>query len=352
MKSSERSLRCAGWICRVRSEFNRHQFQEKKMKLVRRAILVAIPLLSLVSLSQAQPFPNKPVKIIYTYAPGGVGDALTRVLALSMGNALGQPVVVENRTGGSGTVGVLAGARAPADGYTLMLTTITTVVQTPLVTKDASFDPVKAMSPIANLSVTPLVLLAHPSVPASDFPGFVEWARMQTAGVDVAVAGPTLEVATALLSRETKLKLVNIPYRGGAPALQALLAGDVKMFFNPPSAAMMEFIRTGKVKVLGVTSAQASPLISGGVPISKFVPGYIQDINFALWAPAGTPQEVVAKLGEAVKKALAEPGMAEKFHNMGTTLNPGSAEEVVRITQREAQNIKTILETTPVKFGE
>jgi tripartite-type tricarboxylate transporter receptor subunit TctC len=321
------------------------------MKISRRPLLLAACMLALSPGAQAQAFPTKPLKIIYTYAPGGTGDALTRSLATSMSATLGQTVVVENRTGASGTVGVLAGARSAPDGYTMMLTTITTVVQTPLVTNDASFDPVRAMTPIANLSVTPLVLLAHPSVPANDFPGFVEWARTQAQGVDMAVAGPTLEVATALLAKETKLKLVNIAYRGAAPALQALLAGDVKMFFNTPSAQMTEFIRTGKVKVIGVTSADPSPLIPGGVPISRFVPGYVQDINFALWAPAGTPRDVVARLTDAVMKAAAEPGMAEKFHNMGTTLKPASAEEVTRITEREAKNIKTIMETTPVKFG-
>jgi tripartite-type tricarboxylate transporter receptor subunit TctC len=154
------------------------------------------------------------------------------------------------------------------------------------------------------------------------------------------------------LAKETKLKIVNINYRGSALALQALLAGDVKIFFNTPSAQMSEFIRLGKVKVLGVTSALTSPLIPGSIPISKFVPGYIQDINFALWAPAGTPAETINKLSDAVKKALSEPGMSERFHGMGTTLAPAGGDEVIRITQREAQNIKTIMETTTVKFGE
>ena len=219
-------------------------------------------------------------------------------------------------------------------------------------TKDSGFDPVTAMTPIANLSVTPLVLLAHPSVPASDFPSFVEWARKQPQGVDMAVAGPTLEVATALLAKEAKVKIVNINYRGGAPALQALLAGDVKIFYNTPSAQMSEFIKQGRVKVLGVTSAEPSPLIPGGVPISQFLPGYVQDINFAIWAPAGTPAEAVSRLSDAVRTATAEAGMAEKFHNMGTTLKPAAGDEVTRIARREAANIKTIMATTTVKFGE
>lgn len=322
------------------------------MKFIRRSLLVAASLLALAPLAHSQAFPNKPLKIIFTYAPGGSGDALTRALAESMSKTLGQPVLVENRTGAQGTVGVLAGARAPADGYTMMVTTITTMVLTPLVTKDASFDPVTAMTPIANVAVTPMVLLGHPSIPANDFPSFVEWAKKQPQGVDMAVSGPTLEVATALLAKEMKLKIVNINYRGSAPALQALLAGDVKIFYTAPSAQMTEFIKQGKVKVLGVTSAEPSPLIPGSVPISKFVPGYVQDINFAIWAPAGTPADVVAKLRDAVLKAAAEPGMAEKFHNMGTTLKAAGGEEVTRIAKREAQNIKTIMETTTVKFGE
>lgn len=322
------------------------------MQALRRKLLAAVSLVALAPLALAQAFPDRPIKIIYTYAPGGTGDSLTRALAEGMSKSLGQPVIVENRTGAQGTVGVLAGARAPADGYTLMLTTITTMVQTPLVTKDASFDPVTAMTPVANVSVTPLVLLAHPSVPANDFPSFVEWARKQPQGVDMAVSGPTLQVATALLAKEAKLDIVNINYRGSAPALQALLAGQVKIFYNTPSAQMTEFIKQERVKVLGVTSAEPSPLIPGGVPLSKFVPGYVQDINFAIWAPAGTPAAVVAKLSDAVRKATAEPGMADRFHSMGTTLKPAGGDEVTRIAKREAANIKAIMETTTVKFGE
>jgi len=315
-------------------------------------VILATALAAVVPLAAAQAFPDRPLKIIYTYAPGGTGDSLTRALADGMSKDLGQPVIVENRTGAQGTIGVLAGARAPADGYTMMLTTITTVVQTPLVTKDTSFDPITGMVPIANVSVTPLVLLAHPSVPANDFPSFVEWARKQEAGVDMAVSGPTLEVSTALLARDAKIKIVNINFRGGAPALQATLAGQTKIFFNTPSAQMTEFVKQGRLKVLGVTSAEPTPLVPGGVPISKFVPGYVQDINFAIWAPAGTPRDVVQKLSAAVKKAAAEPGMAERFHDMGTTLRPAGGDEVTRIAKREAQNIKTVMETTGMKYGQ
>ena len=148
------------------------------MNLFRRSLLAAASLLALAPLAHAQGFPNKPLKIVYTYAPGGTGDVIARTLASTMGEQLGQPVVVENKTGGSGAVGTLAVKQSPADGYTLLVTTITTVVQVPLVTKDTSFDPVKSLTPIANVAMAPLVLLVHQSVPANDYESFLAWAKL------------------------------------------------------------------------------------------------------------------------------------------------------------------------------
>jgi tripartite-type tricarboxylate transporter receptor subunit TctC len=307
-------------------------------------------LLALAPVAHAQPFPHKPLKIVYTYAPGGTGDVIARTVATSMGELLGQPVVVENKTGASGAIGTFAVRQAPPDGYTLLVTTITTVVQAPMVTKDATFDPVKGLTPIANIAMAPLVLLVHQSVPANDFESFVAWAKQQTKGVDIAVAGPTLEVATALLAQGTKLNLVNVAFRGSGPALQSVLAGDTKVIFQPPSVQMMEFVKQGKLKVIGVTSAEPSPAVPGAVPLSKFVPGYVQDINFAIWAPPGTPADVAAKLTDSVRKGLSVPGMAEKFIGFSVPLAITGPADVSRITAREANNIRKIMETVPIKF--
>ena len=244
----------------------------------------------------------------------------------------------------------MAVKQAPPDGHTLLVTTIGTVVLAPMVTKDASFDPVKGLTPIANLAMAPLVLLVHQSVPANDFPGFVTWAKQQAKGVDIAVAGPTPEVQTALLAQQAKLNLVTVPFRGYGPALQSVLAGDTKVIFQTPSVQMMEFIKQGKLKVIGVTSAQPSPAVPGAVPLNKFVPGYVQDINFALWAPPGTPADVAAKLTETVRKGLSAPGMAEKFVAFSVPLAVAGPDEVTRITTRESNDIKKIMETVPIKF--
>jgi len=301
--------------------------------------------------AQAANYPSKPIRIIYTFAPGGTGDVIARTLANSLTEMLGQSVVVENRTGASGTIGTLAAARAPGDGYTLLLTTITTVVQTPLVTRDSSFDPVGSLVPIANLAMTPLVLVTSNRVPAHDFPSFADWVKKQPQAVNVAVAGPTLEVATAVLARDANLRFQNINYRGQAPALQAVLAGDVDVFFCPPSTAMNEFIREGRIKVIGVTSAQPSPAMPQATPISRYVPNYVQDINFALWTSPGTPPAIVSQLSEAVTRALSGKGMAEKFVGFGVPLAVAPGSEVTRITRREHDNIHNILKTVQINFG-
>ncbi|MCW5654356.1 tripartite tricarboxylate transporter substrate binding protein [Hydrogenophaga sp.] len=322
------------------------------MSTTRRTLLAAACALAIAPAAHAQAYPDRPVKILYTYAPGGPGDALTRLLATHMGPLLGQPVVVENRTGASGGVGVMAAARSPADGYTFLLTTITTVVQIPMVMRDNSFDPVKSLTQVANVATQPLVLVAHPSVPANDFLAFVEWMRKQPEGVHVAVSGPTLEVASALVNKGANIKMVNVPYRGAAPAFQALLGGEVKLYFTTPSAALLDFVKQGKVKVLGVTSAQASPLIPGAEPIGKYVPGYVQDINFAVWGPPGVPEPVMAKVTESIRKAMAVPEMAEKLGMMGMTPAHAEAAKVVSITQHEAANIKRAMEIATIRYGE
>lgn len=322
------------------------------MTLNRRALLAASCALALAPSVHAQAYPDRPVKIIYTYAAGGPGDALTRLLATHMAPTLGQSVVVENRTGASGGVGTMAVARSPADGYTFLLTTITTVVQIPMVMRDNTFDPVKSLTAVANVAGQPLILVAHPSVPANDFPAFVEWSRKQPDGVHVAVSGPTLEVASALVNKGANIKMVNVPYRGAAPAFQALLGGEVKLYFTTPSAALLDFVKQGKVKVLGVTSAQPSPLIPGGEPIGKHVPGYVQDINFAVWAPPGTPAPIVAKVAESIRTAMALPEMKEKLGAMGMAPAPADAAKVVSITEHEAANIKRAMEIATIKYGE
>lgn len=317
----------------------------------RQAIMAAASLAGAAPLAHARSYPSRPIKLIYNFAPGGPGDSVARYLAQQAGDILGQSVIVENRSGGAGAVGILATAQAPADGYTILYTPVTGVVQVPLVTKDTGFDPTRSLVPILGVGSTPLAILAHPSVPADDFPSFVEWARQQPAGVDVSGAGPIIEVTVARLAQEAKLKLVYVSYRGAAPALQAVVGGEVKVYLNVPSGTTAEYLKAGKLKVIGVTSPEPSPLFPGGMPIGRHVPGFVQDINFAMWAPANVPAEARTKLADAFREVLAEPGIEARMLGQGLVVQPLGADDVSRIVRRDRDTINRILETTSVKFG-
>jgi tripartite-type tricarboxylate transporter receptor subunit TctC len=222
----------------------------------------------------------------------------------------------------------------------------------PLVTRDQSFDPLRSVVPVMGIGSTPIGLFVRASTPAADFPGFIEWARKQPAGLDIGGGGPIVEVATAVLARSANVRLVYVPFRGTAPVVQAALAGDIKAFFSTPSPVISENIKAGKLRAIAVTSASGSSLVPGVDPIAKFIPGYVQDINFGFFAPAGTPAEAVVKFSETLAKVLAEAGMKERLTGFGLGLQPLAAPEMARITARDAETIRKTLETTPVKFGE
>jgi len=301
--------------------------------------------------SASPPYPSRPIRLIYNFAPGGPGDAVARDLAARMSGLLGQPIVVENVSGGGGAVGILATARAPGDGYTLLFAALTGIVQVPLVTGNGSFDPFRSVAPIANVGSAPLALIVSADVPADDFPSFAAWARKQPAGVDVGGAGPIMEVATKMLAREAGLNLVWVPYRGAAPALQAVLAKETKSTLQVPSAMLTEYIKTGKVKVIGVTSAQPSALLPGVAPIANHIPNYVQDINFVLWSPPGLPPATAGKIDAALAAVLAQPDMSARLEANGMVKNHGTPAEVGRITRRENDNIRKVLETASIHFG-
>jgi tripartite-type tricarboxylate transporter receptor subunit TctC len=320
--------------------------------LERREVLAGLAALAVAGRPWAQSWPAKPIRLVLNFPPGGPTDVVSRYLAQKLSPLLGQPVVVDNRSGGAGAVGILAAANSAPDGYTLLYTATTGLVQVPLITKDASFDPLRSIVPVVGIGTTPIALLAHESLPASDFPGFVEWARKQQGGVDIGGGGPIIQIATAVLSRETGLKLIYVPYRGTAPVVQAALGGEIKAFFSTPSPTITELIKTGRLKVLGVTSAQPSRLVPGAEPIARYVSGYEQDLTYALFAPAGIPPAVAERVAAAVMQVLSGPGESERFLEFGLSLNPLPAAEVSRIAARDAETIRKTLETTPVKFGE
>ncbi len=316
------------------------------------AALLAAGALALPQAGIAQAnFPSRPITIVVPYPPGGTTDVLARVLQEPLQRFLKQPVIIDNRTGASAVLGTKLVAKAPADGYTLLFPNNGLVIS-PQVSKDANYAPLKDFAPVSLVSLQPMILVVNPTVPAKNVREFIDYAKANPGKLEFATAGPASfgHLATELFSRRAGIEMVHIPYKGQAPTTQAILTGESKVLLSTSSSQMNAFIKEGRVRLLGVSSLRPSPLAPGAAPIADTLPGFNPEVWFGLFAPAGTPRDAIAKLNEAIAKALALPEVKEKFETAGadaTASTPeqlGSriAEEYATWTQviREA-NIKT-----------
>ncbi len=293
--------------------------------------------------ASAQGFPSKPIRIIVPYPAGGTTDIMARALQEPMQKALGQPVIVDNKAGAAGAIGAREVARSPADGYTLLFSNNGPSSTTPLLVKDAGYDGVKDFSPVSQVSSAPLFVVINAAVPATDLKSFIEYGRAQPNALEYASAGigSLGHLASELFARSAGIKMVHIPYKGQAPTTNAVMTGEVKVLITTSSGAMNNFIKEGKLKLLGVSTAQPSPLAPGAPTVNTVLPGYNVEIWFGLLGPAGMPADVVAKLNDAVGKALALPDLQERFQNFGVIAKSSTpkalgdliADEVPRWTQ-------------------
>ncbi len=298
--------------------------------------------------ANAQTFPSKPVRIVVPYPAGGTTDLMARALQEPMQKSLGQPVIVDNKPGAAGAIGAREVARSPADGYTLLFSNNGPSSTTPLLVKDAGYDGIKDFAPVSLVSTAPLFVVVNASVPANDLKSFIDYARSQPNGLEYASAGigSLGHLASELFARMAGIKMIHIPYKGQAPTSNAVMTGEVKVLITTSSSAMNGYITAGRLKLLGVSTAEPSPLAPGAPVVASVLPGYKVEIWFGLLAPAGTPADVVAKLNDAVGKALALPDLQQRFVNFGVIATAGTprrlgdliADEVPRWTQivREA----------------
>jgi tripartite-type tricarboxylate transporter receptor subunit TctC len=294
--------------------------------------------LPLAGIAQPSDFPNKPITIVVPYPPGGTTDVLARVLQEPMQRFLKQPVIIENKAGASAVLGTKFVAKAPANGYTLLFPNNGLVIS-PQVSKDADYAPLKDFAPVSLVSLQPMILVVNPTVPAKSVKELIDYAKANPRKLDFATAGPASfgHLATELFSRRAGIEMTHIPYKGQAPTTQAILTGESKVLLSTSSSQMNAFIKDGKVRLLGVSSLQASPLAPGAAPIANTLPGFNPEVWFGLFAPAGTPRDVVAKLNEAIVKALALPEVKEKFETAGADATGSTPEQLgARITEEYA----------------
>jgi tripartite-type tricarboxylate transporter receptor subunit TctC len=297
----------------------------------------------------AQVFPSKPVRIIVPYPAGGTTDLMARALQEPMQKTLGQPVIIDNKAGAGGAIGALEVARSPADGYTLLFSNNGPSSTVPILQKDAGYDSLKDFSAVSLVSTAPLFVVVNAAVPAATVRQLIDYAKAQPNPLEYATAGigSLGHLSSELFARAGGIRMTHIPYKGQAPTTNAVLTGEVKVLITTSSAAMNSHIAAGKLKLLAVSTAEPSPLAPPGTPlVMQTLPGYVVEIWFGILGPAGMPAEVVAKLNDAIGKALAQPDVQTRFSSFGVIATPSTpkrladliADEVPRWTQvvREA----------------
>jgi len=323
------------------------------MKLPRRKFLhlaagaAALPALSRVAWAQA--YPTRPVRIIVGFAAGGPADVVARLIAQWLSERLGQQFVVENRTGAATNIAAEAVVRAPADGYTLLFVTAANAINTTLYEK-LSFNFIRDIVPVASVIRGPSVLEVNPSVPAKTVPEFIAYAKANPGKLTMASGGigAPSHVFGELFKLMTGVNLVHVPYRGAAPAVTDLLAGQVQVYFDPiPNS--IGYIRAGKVRPLAITSATRSEALPDVPTVGEFVPGYEASFWFGVGAPKATPPEIVDKLNKEVNAALADPKMKARLAELGATTLPGSSADFGKLIVEETEKWAKVVKFANIK---
>ena len=296
--------------------------------------------------AHAQSFPAKLVKIISPYSPGGLGDLLPRAIAPGLTATLGQPVIVENRPGASQIIGMQAAAKSPADGYTLVFGSVTSLALNPGVHSNLPYDPVRDFAPVALCVTTPLYLVVHPSVPARSVKELIALAKARPGSITFGSGGTgsSNHLAGELFKSLARVDLLHVPYKGAGPAMVDVMAGHVALMFG---AAGLAEAKAGKVRVLGVTSAKRS-VTAPELPtlIEAGVPGYEATIWFGLLAPAGTPAAIVSRLSQAIGIALAQPRVREQFTTLDIT--PSTPEAFAALIAREIPKWRKVIQSARI----
>jgi tripartite-type tricarboxylate transporter receptor subunit TctC len=311
----------------------RHQFL--------RAALAAA-LLASTGAAFAQGYPNKPVKMIIPFPPGGTLDVVGRMLAQKLGEQLGQTFVVENRAGGNGTIGSDAVAKAPGDGYTLLFNA-STFTTTPMTMKAVSYDVVKDFQPIALVAKAPLAVAVTKNLPVADVKGLVALAKSQPGKLTFAIGstGSAGHLSTELLRRAGGIEYMIVPYKGSAPAYQDLIGGQIDGFIDPILGSA-GYAKNGLLKVIAVTSKARVAAIPDVPTVGESVPGYEFYSWYGLWGPAGLQAEIAQRLNAEVNKALAGD-MNDKLAQQGLLLTPGSIDDFARFQRDDMQRSQKII---------
>ena len=293
--------------------------------------------------AHAQAWPAKPVRIIVPFGPGGGTDIQGRLLGKKFYESMGQTFVVDNRAGASGLIGAEVAAKSPPDGYTILFTTASLAVNVSLFKKIA-FDPLKELAPVSWVSSVPLVLVIHPSVPAKSVRELVALTKKQKGGLNGASngAGTTSHLSLEMLKQFAGASLTHIPYKGGGPAIAAMVSGEVDFQFATALAAQPH-IKSGRIKALAVTTLKKSSAFPELPTMASLYPGFESDNWYAMFVPTGTPKEIVARLNAEIIKGINAPDVRDFVTKEGGDPVGSTPEDLAAYFKREIDKYAKII---------
>jgi tripartite-type tricarboxylate transporter receptor subunit TctC len=293
-------------------------------------------------------WPERPVRVIVPLAPGGGTDIVARIFTPRLSGEFGQQFIVDNRAGAGGTLGAEIAARANPDGYTFCVVPASYAANAAMY--KLPYDPIKGIAPIAMITTGPLILTVHPSVQAKSMKELIALARAKpgTLNFGSSGSGTFSHLAAELFRQMAKIDIVHIPYKSAGPALTDLLGNEIQIFFGSgPSTA--GHIRAGRLRGLAVTTAQRSPALPDLPAIGELLPGYAADFWFGMWAPAGTPKEIVARVNQAIVRILKQPEVLERLRTDGYDPVGSTPEEFARIVARDIATWSKVVKAGNIK---
>lgn len=318
------------------------------------ACAIAMGALGAVSTSgvqaQSTKWPDKPVRVIVPFPAGGTSDVVARLFTPRLSEEYGQPFVIDNRTGAGGTIGAEIAARAAPDGYTVAMVPSSYAAAAALY--KLSYDPIKSIAPISMIQIVPFILIVQPSVKANNLKEFIELARTQSGTLNFGSAGTgsTPHLAAELFQQLTNSKFTHIPYKGDGQALADLLGGQVHI--NIATAVLLApQIKAGKVRALGVTTTRRSRSMPDLPAIGELVPGFAADGWSGIWAPAGTPKEIISRLNQSIGRILKVPEVQERLRGIDAEPTHSTPEEFARFIAAEVAKWQKVVTTANIKLN-
>jgi len=300
----------------------------------------------------AQTYPSKPIRIVVGFAPGGPADVMARLIGQRMSASLGQPVVIDNRPGAGGTIGARSVAESERDGYTLLLGNTSTLVISPLTYKNVNYDHVNGFAPVALLGTTSNLLIVNPDLPAKSVQELIALARARPGRLNYASAGigTPPHLIGEMFKQRLKLDIIHIPYKGGGPAVQAVVAGETQFSFENPAVAL-PLVQAGNLRALAVTSerraAQAPQLPT---MIEAGVPDFVSVSFTAVVAPAGTPAAVVDRLNAVINESLRASEVADTLVRLGVEARAASPQEFAAFLARERDKWSAVVKAAGIQL--